>query len=147
MKTLLHASAGMFSMLFLFVSFVVTIVAAFFYLPQDIIASQQAILQAIWVYFFFLLTAASIGLWLSKGRKERIVVVKKRRMLIILILSVFGLLPSVYLLASQSIGWEGGIIFFSIQAFELTVSAMLMMLLGLNVLDGLKLTANASAAS
>ncbi|MBU3538657.1 hypothetical protein [Polynucleobacter sp. UK-Gri1-W3] len=147
MKTILHSSAGIFSMFFLFVFFTATLVSEYFYSPQDVITVQQAILQAMLAYLFLILIAGAIGLSLSKERKGRLVDVKKKRMLAIIFFSVGVLLPVVYLLAGQTLESDRGIFFFYLEGIELGVCALIMVLLGLNARDGAKLTANGPTTS
>ncbi|MBU3613256.1 hypothetical protein [Polynucleobacter sp. MG-27-Goln-C1] len=142
MKTLLHASAGIFAAFFLFVFFSATLVAEFYYSPGDVVAVQQSILQAMWVYIPLILVAGGIGYFLGNERKESIVKVKKQRMLAIILVSIFLLLPSIYALASQADDYVRNTVFYGIEVFELIVTALLMILLALNARDGAKLTSD-----
>ena len=144
MKTLLHASAGIFAAFFLLVFFSATLVADLYYSANDVIAVQQSILQAMWVYIPLILVAGGIGYMLGNERKGNIVEAKKRRMLAIILVSIFLLFPSVYVLASQTADYVRNAVFFGIEVLELIVTALLMILLALNVRDGAKLTGDRS---
>ncbi|MGV0963803.1 MAG: hypothetical protein ACOYBT_07940 [Polynucleobacter sp.] len=140
MKTLLHASAGISAAFLLLVFFSATLAAEFYYSPDDVIAVQQSILQAMWAYIPLILLAGGIGYALGSERKGNIVEVKKRRMLAIILVSIFLLFPSIYALANQTADYVRNVVFYGIEVFELIVTALLMILLALNVRDGAKLT-------
>ncbi|WP_216192248.1 hypothetical protein [Polynucleobacter sp. AP-RePozz3-80-G7] len=144
MKTLLHASAGIFAAFFLFIFFSATLVAELYYSPNDVIAVQQSILQAMWVYIPLIFVAGGMGYVLGNERKGNIVEAKKKRMLAIILVSIFLLFPSVYALASQTADYVRNAVFYGVEVLELIVTALLMILLVLNVRDGAKLTGDMS---
>lgn len=142
MKTLLHSGSGFLATFLLLIFFSATLIAEFYYSPKDVIAVQQAILQAMWAYIPLILFAGGLGYLLGNERRGNIVEAKKRRMLAIILVSICLLLPSAYVLASQSTDGIRNAVFYSIEAFELVAMALLMVLLVLNARDGSRLTAN-----
>lgn len=141
MKTIIHASAGVLTMLFLLVFFVAICVSEIKYGVEDVIAVQRNIYEAIGFYVFLLLITGGVGLLLSRERKGRIVEMKKRRMLEILACSVFVLLPCSYLLANYDLALRGRLFMYLLEGIELLVIGLLITLLSFNFRDGLRLTA------
>ena len=141
MKTIIHASAGVLTMLFLLVFFVAICVAEIKYGVEDVIAVQRNIYEAMGFYVFLLLITGGVGLLLSRERKGRIVEMKKRRTLAILACSVFVLLPCSYLLANYDLALRGRLFMYLLEGIELLVIGLLITLLSFNFRDGLRLTA------
>ena len=132
MKTLLHASAGVFALLMLIAYFLAMVFAKALYATEDMITVQKAMLESMWAYIPLILIAGSIGLVLGNERKGLIVEAKKRRMFLVVLFSVFALLPSNYLLANNILIAEEAIVLFVMEAFESVVELILIILLILN---------------
>ena len=147
MKTLIHASAGTFAMLFLLVFLAAMLFSELKYQPADMISVQQVIFQTIGFYFFLLLMSGGIGLLLGKERKGRIVEMKKKRMLAIIACSIFILLPCNYVLSNYDLD-SGGMPFMrTLEGIEVIAIVILITLLGFNFKDGTRLTAVPPSAS
>lgn len=141
MKTLIHASAGTFAMLFLMVYLIAMLIAEFQYETQDVIAVQQLIFQSMGYYLFLLLMSGGIGLLLSKERKGHIVEMKKKRMLAIIACSIFILTPCSYLLAKNDLDSLGISFMHILEGVEVITIILLIVLFGFNFRDGTRLTA------
>ncbi|WP_353433015.1 hypothetical protein [Polynucleobacter sp. MWH-UH23A] len=142
MKTMLHASAGIFAIFCLLAFLSAILVSEIYYAPQDVIAVQKTILQAMWAYIPLILFAGAIGYELGNERKGNIVQAKKRRMTAICLISIFLLFPSVFVLATQSADDIRNTVFYGLEAFELVLMAFVVILLALNARDGSRLTAD-----
>jgi hypothetical protein len=86
-----------------------------------------------------LMAAGGSGLALAKGRRAGLVDAKIKRMPLIAANGVLVLIPSALFLASKAgaAEFDGG--FYAVQALELAAGAVNILLLGLNMRDGLKM--------
>jgi hypothetical protein len=87
-----------------------------------------------------LLAAGGSGFALAKGRpRVGLVGAKIKRMPLIAANGILILIPSAFFLASKARAAEFDTAFYAVQALELTAGAANLVLLGLNMRDGLKL--------
>ena len=87
-----------------------------------------------------LAAAGGSGFVLAKGRRTGLVGTKLRRMPIIAANGILILIPSALYLASKAQAGEFDTAFYAVQVLELAAGATNIMLLGLNMRDGLKMT-------
>jgi hypothetical protein len=86
-----------------------------------------------------LMAAGGSGFALAKGRRAGLVGAKIKRMPLIAANGILILIPSALFLATKVRAGEFDIVFYVVQALELTAGAANIALLGLNMRDGLKM--------
>lgn len=143
-KTLLvrvHALSGTVGLLIILTFFLSTVVVE--------IGGEEAAIQTVkrWIAWGLLLlvpTMAAAGLsgsTLSGKSQAPIIQRKKRRMALIAANGALVLVPCALLLHGLASGGSFGTAFYVIQAVELVAGPVNIVLMGLNVFDGLRLTA------
>ncbi|WP_054309479.1 hypothetical protein [Mesorhizobium sp. 1M-11] len=147
MKAKVHAAAGAVALLAVVCFWLSTAAAELSGNVETIAAVKSAILTGMVVLIPAMAVAGASGFSLGKGWKSSIVQRKKRRMRFIAINGLLILLPSAYMLA----GWAGqgrfDAAFVVVQALELAAGAANIILLSLNMRDGLALRRKPSAQS
>jgi hypothetical protein len=106
-------------------------------------AKSLIVLPGLLVLVPALATAGASGFLLSRTRQGPPVEAKKKRMPVIGGLGLLVLLPCALLLDAWAAQERFDTAFYLVQAIELTAGAMNLALMGLNVRDGLRLTAGA----
>lgn len=139
MKTILHAMFGTIALTLVSASLVASMVTEFWY-SQEVISEVKALtLQGMLLLVFILSITAIFGLVLSKKRQGNIVEAKKKRMIWILLIAILVLLPIAYLLSlhaeTEKLDW----LYFLPQGIEYIFDVIILILLGLNFMDGNKL--------
>ena len=86
-----------------------------------------------------LMAAGGSGLALSKVRRGRLVDAKRRRMPFIAANGILVLIPSALFLAFKARAGELDAAFYAVQAIELAAGAANIVLIGLNMRDGLRM--------
>lgn len=139
MKTVLHAMFGTIALTLVFASLLASLVSELWY-SQEIISEVKALtLQGMLLLVLTLSLTAIYGLVLSKKRQGNIIQAKKKRMIWILLIATLVLLPISYLLSlhaqTEKLDW----LYFVPQGIEYIFDAIILILLGLNFIDGVKL--------
>ena len=108
-------------------------------------AAITAVKTAIPYGFFILIpamaAAGATGFKLAKGRKGGVLGKKSKRMPIIAANGVLVLIPAALYLAAKAQAGAFDTTFYMVQSLELIAGALNLILLGLNIRDGRKLTA------
>ncbi|MBN9237608.1 MULTISPECIES: hypothetical protein [Phyllobacteriaceae] len=145
MKAKIHAAAGSVALLAVVCFWLSTAVAEISGDADTVAAVKSGILVGMVVLVPAMAIAGASGFSLGKGWKSPVVARKKRRMRVIAANGMLILLPSAYLLA----GWAGqgrfDAVFMMVQALELAAGAVNIVLLSLNMRDGLALRRRPSA--
>ncbi|CAM3728476.1 hypothetical protein [Polynucleobacter arcticus] len=139
MKTVLHAMFGTIALTLVFASLLASLVSELWY-SQEIISEVKALtLQGMLLLVLTLSLTAIYGLVLSKKRQGNIIQAKKKRMIWILLIATLVLLPISYLLSlhaqTERLDW----LYFVPQGIEYIFDVIILILLGLNFIDGVKL--------
>jgi hypothetical protein len=139
MKGKIHAAAGGLALLMVGAFWLSTALSEFFGSPAAIAAVKQAILAGMVVLIPAVAVAGVSGFSLGKGWRSAVVARKKRRMRIVAANGLLVLLPSAFLLANWAGAGRFDAGFVAMQALELIAGAVNILLLSLNMRDGLAL--------
>jgi hypothetical protein len=137
----MHLLAGLLAILTITVFFTATLLVELFGSPAAIAGIKQLIVfPGLFILVPAIALAGASGFALSKTRSGRLVEAKKRRMPFIAANGLLVLLPAAIFLerwAAQG-AFDGR--FYLVQAVELLAGAINLLLMGLNMRDGVKLT-------
>lgn len=139
MKSKLHGIAGAVALACIATFWVSTLVSELFLSEASVVAVKNGILMAMWVLIPAMATAGGSGFVLSRTRKGRLVDVKMRRMRVIAANGLLVLLPSAFALASMANAGRFDGLFYGVQVVELMAGAVNVVLLALNMRDGLRM--------
>jgi len=137
-----HPVAGALAILTITTFWLSTALAELFGSTTTITTVKSAIPWGFLLLIPALMIVGSSGLALSKGGRAGLVGAKLRRMPLIAINGILILIPSALFLASKARAGEFDAVFYAVQALELCAGGVNIMLLGLNMRDGLKLKAS-----
>lgn len=144
MKTKLHAAAGVIGFLTILTFWTSTVASELFGGPAAIAAVKGAILWGLIVLVPSLAIAGATGMALAKGRGRgragAAVAAKRKRMPFIALNGLLVLVPSAIFLALRAEAGTFDVVFFAVQAVELAAGAVNLVLIGLNIRDGLRMT-------
>jgi hypothetical protein len=120
-------------------SLLASMVSEFWYSQEVISEVKELILQGMLLLVAILSLTAIFGLILSKKRRGSIIEAKKKRMIWIFLIAILVLLPDAYLMNLHSQTEGTGWLYFLPLAIEYIFDVIILILLGLNFLDGGKL--------
>lgn len=140
MKTRIHALAGLVGFFTILSFWTSTLVVELFAGPAAVAAVKSWILSGMVVLIPAMVIVGASGMSLGRGRRDALTKVKKTRMPLIAVNGLVILLPAAFYLASKANagafdGW-----FYTVQAIELVAGASNLIMMGLNVRDGLRMT-------
>ncbi len=145
MKAKIHAAAGAVALLAVACFWLSTAVAELFGDMETIAAVKSAVLGGMVVLIPAMALAGASGFSLGKGWRSPVVRRKKRRMQFIAANGMLVLLPSAYMLANWAEQGRFDATFVVVQLLELMAGAANIILLSLNMRDGLALRRRPSA--
>lgn len=147
MKSFLHATSGTISLVLIASFWISTAVSELFMDHPAVAFVKRSIVHGLFLLVpLFALTALS-GMAIGKGRKEGLVARKVRRMRVVAANGLLVLLPAALYLNGKAGGGQFDVSFFSVQVIELIVGIVQMILLGLNLRDGLRLAGKLRSVS
>ncbi len=147
MKIKIHAIAGVIGFLTVATFWVSTLTVEMFGSYADITSVKNAVLWGMLLLIPAMLITAGSGMSLGQGRSDSLVVSKKKRMPFIALNGLVVLVPSAFFLASKANASVFDTVFYAVQALELTAGATNLILMGLNIRDGLRLTGKLGSSS
>lgn len=115
-------------------------VAELFLSADAVLATKRAILYGLAILVPLLMITGGSGFALSRTRTGSIVTAKKRRMRLVAMNGMLVLAPSAVVLYWKAAGGFFDATFVAVQSIELLAGAAQLVLLGLNVRDGLLLS-------
>ena len=139
MLKIIHPVAGTLALLIIATFWLSTALSELFGSQATVIAVKTAIPWGFLLLVPVLAAAGGSGLSLAKGARKGLIGAKIRRMPFIAANGVLVLIPSALFLASKASAAEFDASFYAVQALELIAGATNIMLLGLNMRDGLKM--------
>ncbi|MCU9847670.1 hypothetical protein OEZ60_06585 [Defluviimonas sp. WL0024] len=139
MKPKIHAAAGAIALATILTFWLSTVLSEIFGSPATVAAVKTAILYGMALLIPAMATAGATGAAMGRGWKLPQVQVKLRRMKIIATNGILVLLPSAVFLAFRARAGVFDTTFYTVQAIELLAGATNIILLGLNLRDGLAL--------
>ena len=137
MKLLIHAISGALALATIATFWISTVLSESFGGPDEIAAVKTGILYGLAVLVPAMVAAGGSGFSLGGTWRSPVVNAKKRRMKIIAATGILVLLPSAAFLAMKAGQGDFGTSFMVVQGIELVAGASNIVLLGLNMRDGL----------
>jgi len=142
-----HLVAGVLAPLCIATFFVSTVLVELFGAPESVGRLKSLIVTpGLWILIPAVAAAGGSGIFLSKSRHGRLVDAKKRRMPFIAANGLLVLVPCAILLNRWAAAGTFDTGFYVVQAIELLAGATNLMLMGLNVRDGLRTAGRLRAA-
>ncbi len=136
----IHAAAGTLALVFISVFWCSTLYSEITNDLSTIYQVKKAILYGLGLLFPLMMMTGISGNILAKKKIKGLVKKKMTRMKMIMFNGIVILIPSaVYLFHSVSLG-DLGTLFYTVQALELTAGLTNIILLSMNIRDGLRLT-------
>ena len=139
MIKIIHPVAGTLAIFTISTFWLSTALSEMFASQAVIVAVKTAIPWGFILLIPALAAAGGSGFALVKGRRAGLIGAKLKRMPLIAANGVLVLIPSALFLASKARAAEFDAGFYAVQALELIAGAANIMLLGLNMRDGLKM--------
>lgn len=140
MAKTLHPLAGAIALLTIAVFWLSTVLTELFASAEVIIAVKTAIPWGFLLLIPSLAATGGTGFRLARGGRGHLIGKKIKRMSFIAANGLIVLVPAALFLASKARAGEFDSIFFAVQAIELVAGAANLVLLGLNMRDGLRMT-------
>lgn len=141
MPNLAHRIAGILALLCIATFFLSTILVELFGSHAAVAQLKSLIVTpGLWILIPAVAAAGGSGMFLSKSRKGRLVDAKKKRMPFIAANGLLVLVPCAIVLDRWAAVGSFDTSFYLVQAIELLAGATNLMLMGLNVRDGLRMT-------
>ena len=136
----LHPIAGVLALLIIVAFWVSTLGSELFGTEDDIRTVKLIIPWGFLVLIPSLALAGGTGHVLGRGRTDRLVARKGKRMPFIAANGIVILIPAALFLAHKADAYAFDATFYAVQVLELVMGALNIALLGLNMVDGLRLT-------
>lgn len=140
MKRKLHPVAGVLAMLMIAAFWISTLGSELFGTEDDIRTVKLMIPWGFLVLIPSLALAGGTGHALGRGRTDLLVTLKSKRMPFIAANGIVILIPAALFLAYKADAYAFDATFYAVQVLELVMGALNIALLGLNLVDGLRLT-------
>jgi len=140
LKTKVHAIAGGLAFLLILSFWMSTLISEIFLHPAAIITVKTGIAYALIGFIPVMAAAGGTGFSLGGKSTHPLIVAKRRRMPFIALNGLVVLVPSALFLADKANSNSFDEWFYYVQAIELIVGAINLVLMGLNIRDGLQLT-------
>ena len=141
MKAKVHAIAGVVGFLTIATFWISTAITELIGSDTAISTVKSGIVWGMMVLIPAMVIAGGSGMSLGQRRKDKGVLAKKKRMPFIALNGLLILLPSAIFLASKANAGAFDGVFYAVQGLELIAGATNLTLMGLNIRDGLRLTA------
>ena len=140
MKKLVHPVAGAIALLTIASFWFSTLISELSGSMEAVVAVKTAIPWGFLLLIPALAAAGGTGVSLAGGRAKGLAATKLRRMPVIAANGLLILVPSALFLAWKASAGEFDAAFYGVQAIELVAGAANLVLLGLNMRDGLRMT-------
>lgn len=135
-----HKSSGILALLTICTFWASTIVSEVFLDPAAIVAVKSAIPWGFLILIPAMAVAGATGFRLARGRTAGVLGAKRRRMPFIAANGLLVLIPAAFFLASKAQSGAFDATFYTVQSLELIAGAANILLLGLNIRDGRRMT-------
>lgn len=140
MLKIIHPVAGAFAILTIAIFWLSTALSELFASQATVTVVKTAIPWGFILLVPALAAAGGSGITLAKGNRGRIIGAKLKRMPIIAANGLIILIPAALFLASKARAAEFDTIFYAVQVLELLAGLVNIILLSLNMRDGLTMT-------
>lgn len=146
MPKLVHRIGGLLAPLCIATFFLSTLLVELFGSHQAVIQLKSLIVTpGLWILIPAIAAAGGSGFLLSKSRHGRLVDAKKKRMPFIAANGLLVLVPCAIVLNRWAAVGAFDTAFYGVQAIELIAGAINLVLMGMNVRDGLRMTSRLRA--
>ena len=142
-----HPLAGMAAFLIILSFWVSTLVSELFAGYATIALVKSSILWGMLALVPLLILTGVSGMKMGSRRRDALALSKKKRMPFIALNGILILVPSAFFLAARAETGLFDVWFYSVQALELAAGAVNLILMGLNVRDGLRMTGRLGSLS
>ncbi len=140
-KSKIHFIMAIIATLCITTFFISTIIVELFGTHEQIvIVKSLVVMPGLFILVPAVMITGGTGFALSKYRKGRIINGKKRRMPFIGVNGLIILLPSAIFLNQWAAAGSFDSLFYSVQAFELLAGTANLILMGINIRDGIRLS-------
>jgi hypothetical protein len=139
MKSRIHAVAGIVALLCILSFWTSTVISELLFSSEAIVAVKRGILYAMGVLIPAIAATGGSGFVLARNRRGRLLDQKKRRMPVIALNGLLILVPAAFYLHAKAAAGEFDDVFYAVQAVELLAGAINIVLMSLNLRDGLRL--------
>lgn len=139
MKPIFHAIAGSTAMFIIACFWTSTLISELFLDHAAVATVKHAIVYGLFLLVPFLAATGASGFVLSKTRSGSLLDRKKKRMPVIAANGILVMIPAAIFLNGKAAAGEFDALFYVVQAVELVVGAVQLILMSLNFRDGLKL--------
>ena len=147
MKLKIHAAAGTIALLTILAFWTSTLISEVFGSHAQISSVKTAVLWGMLILIPAMIATGASGASLGKGWKLPVVARKTKRMRIIAANGILILMPSAFYLASKAQTGAFDSLFYTVQAAEILAGATNIILLALNMRDGLSIRRRRKPAS
>lgn len=141
MLKIVHPVAGLLALLTIATFWLSTVLSELFGSETTIVAVKSAIPWGFLILIPSLAAAGGSGFAWSKGQRQGLVGAKARRMPLIAANGILVLVPSALFLAARARAGDFDMAFYTVQGIELLAGATNLALLGLQMRDGMRLSA------
>lgn len=135
----IHRVAAILSFLLLAAFVVITIVTELFLAKQAVGIVKRAIIYGLVPFVMLVAVTAACGFKLAFDRRHPLIMVKHRRVAVIVLNGLLVLLPAGLYLGVKASTGEFDTLFYIVQTIELIVGAATLIMIGLNIRDGMRL--------
>lgn len=142
----LHIASAVLGLMLIATFWLSTATVELFGTPAQIATAKTGVLYGMILLIPSMATAGITGARLGKGWRLPQVAVKQTRMKVIAANGILILVPSAFVLARLAQSGSFGTAFYALQALELLAGALNILLMGLNMRDGLALKRRRSGA-
>ncbi len=140
MKTRIHAIAGAIGFLTILAFWSSTVISELFGSHETVAMVKGAILKGMFILIPAMVIVGGSGFSLAGGRTDALVLAKKMRMPVIGANGLLILVPVAFILEARASAGQFDTVFYALQGVELIAGAVNLILMGLNIRDGLALT-------
>lgn len=137
----LHRSAALVALAMVGAFWLSTVIAEVFLPVQAVVRVKTAIPWGFVILVPAVALAGATGMRLARGRSGGVLGQKRRRMPILAANGLLVLIPSALFLSARAEAGTFDTAFYAVQALELVAGAVNLVLLGLNLRDGRRMTA------
>ena len=147
MKTRIHAIAGGIGFLMILLFWASTAFSELFASHETIATVKGLILKGMFILIPAMAIVGGSGMAMGRRRKDAPARAKKKRMPIIALNGLLILVPAAWFLAGKAAVGDFDSTFYLVQVVELVAGAANLIMMGLNIRDGLKMTGRISRSS
>lgn len=140
MNPIAHAIAGATAMLIIASFWASTLISEIFLNNAAVTTVKHTIIYGIFLLVPFMAATGGSGFALGKTRKGSLLEKKKKRMAIIGANGLLVMIPAAIFLNDKAAAGEFDAVFYTVQAVELFIGVVQLILMGMNFRDGLKLS-------